>query len=415
VIAREVATAAMRDAIKACDPATRVSTALISAAIKPRIAGRELIGVAMGKSALAMARGAGPVGRGIVVAPETGEAPSGWRVMVGSHPEPDERSQAAGEAVFDLIKSAKRAEVMLALISGGASSLVERPLAPVEIGELRAVVHAVAAAGAPIREVNAVRSALSSLKAGRLARMTASSIITLAISDVIGDDLFVIGSGPTVGSWLASSGQVDLTVELAARRARARAIVDRYGVDVPPSVDEVLDAEVDVAPQIVSRNDHAEIVARAQAFAEATCAALVSRDIAASLIEAPLAQDVAEVAAALAATTGTVVAWGEPTVKLPAAPGQGGRAQHLALLLARQLKGTDRCAFVVGSDGIDGPEPTGRPAPAGAFVDGKTWDRVTDPEGALARCDAGTALAAIDALVVIGPTGINHADLVIVG
>ena len=110
---------------------------------------------------------------------------------------------------------------------------------------------------------------------------------------------------------------------------------------------------------------------------------------------------------------------GRADLKLPAVPGEGGRAQQLALELARLLAGTERCAFVAGSDGVDGPAPKDRPTPAGAFVDGATWASITaagiDPAGALERCDGGTALAAIGALVVTGPTGINHADLVILG
>jgi hydroxypyruvate reductase len=114
-----------------------------------------------------------------------------------------------------------------------------------------------------------------------------------------------------------------------------------------------------------------------------------------------------------------VVAWGEPTLRVPAVHGEGGRAQQLALVLARRLRGTSRAAFVVGTDGIDGPPPADRPAPAGAWVDGATWEAIAaagiDPAAALASCDAGRALAAVGALVVTGATGINHADLVILG
>jgi hydroxypyruvate reductase len=114
-----------------------------------------------------------------------------------------------------------------------------------------------------------------------------------------------------------------------------------------------------------------------------------------------------------------VVAWGEPSVRVPTDHGEGGRAQQLALALARELRGAAIAAFVVSSDGVDGPPPRGRPAPAGAYVDHETWDAITakgiDPQRALDRCDAGTALDAVGALVVTGPTGINHADVVVIG
>src|SRR5262249_26839084 len=107
------------------------------------------------------------------------------------------------------------------------------------------------------------------------------------------------------------------------------------------------------------------------------------------------------------------------TVRVPRAHGSGGRSQQLALVLARELRGAPHSAFVVGTDGIDGPPPPDRPSPAGAWVDGATWDAIAargiDPAAALAACDAGTALSALGALVVTGPTGINHADLILVG
>jgi hydroxypyruvate reductase len=117
---------------------------------------------------------------------------------------------------------------------------------------------------------------------------------------------------------------------------------------------------------------------------------------------------------------GPRIAWGEPTIALPADRGEGGRAQQLALVLAGELRGDwPVSAFIAGSDGIDGPAPAHRPAPAGAFVDETTWDRIAeagiDPEHALARCDAGPALDAIGALVVTGPTGINHGDVMLLG
>jgi hydroxypyruvate reductase len=106
-------------------------------------------------------------------------------------------------------------------------------------------------------------------------------------------------------------------------------------------------------------------------------------------------------------------------LRLPRRHGIGGRAQQLALVLARRLRGSERSALVVGTDGIDGPPPPDRPAPAGAWIDGATWDAIVaagiDPAAALAVCDAGTALAAAGSLVVTGPSGINHADLVLLG
>ncbi|HEY0253387.1 MAG TPA: MOFRL family protein, partial [Kofleriaceae bacterium] len=121
----------------------------------------------------------------------------------------------------------------------------------------------------------------------------------------------------------------------------------------------------------------------------------------------------------LSAEVRRVLGGGEPTLRVPERHGTGGRAQHLALLLARGLRDTQRSAFVVGTDGIDGPPRRGLDAPAGAYVDGRTWNRIRgagiDPERALEQRDSTMALAAAGALVVTGPTGINHGDLVVIG
>jgi hydroxypyruvate reductase len=189
-------------------------------------------------------------------------------------------------------------------------------------------------------------------------------------------------------------------------------------VAVPPVLAAVLPA------RSVARSDHAVVIAPMVSAAHAAVAALASRGTPATLVAAPLATDVAAVAHALVTMTAgpgpaAIVAWGEPTLRVPAVHGAGGRAQQLALMLARDLRGTDRSALVVGTDGVDGPPPLDRPAPAGAWVDGSTWDAIAsagvDPAAALVACDAGTALHAVGALVVTGATGINHADLVILG
>jgi hydroxypyruvate reductase len=421
MIARALAEAVLRDVIVACDPAARVREALAEPALAARLGGRRRFAIAIGKAALAMARGAGEVAEGLAVVPAgslpagaAGALPGGWRLLEASHPEPDERSVAAGRALDALVRTARDTDVVLALMSGGASALAELPI--VALDELVATIRGVMAAGAAIDEINTVRGALSAIKAGQLALAAAAPLVTLAVSDVIGDSLAVIGSGPTVGPWLASPG-VAVDDGAAGRRARARAILERHGLPVPA----VLAGESPA--RSVARTDHAAVIAPMASAAHAAVRALAARGIAATLVVAPIAGEVSAVADALVAALGgaatPIVAWGEPTLRVPAVHGAGGRAQQLALMLARRLRGTPYCAFVVGTDGIDGPPPADRPAPAGAWVDGTTWDAIAaagrDPDAALAACDAGTALAAAGALVVTGASGINHADLAILG
>jgi glycerate 2-kinase len=421
MIGRAVAEAVLRDVIAACDPAARVREALGEPAIAARLAGRRWFAIAIGKAALAMARGAGEVAAGIAVVPAGGggELPRGWRLLEAAHPEPDARSVVAGQELQAFVRAPRDIDVLLALISGGASALAEVPIVP--LGDFVATVRGVMAAGAPIDEINTVRGALSAIKGGQLARSAVAPILTLAVSDVVGDALAVIGSGPTVGPWLASPG-VLVDDGAAARRAAARAILARHGVPVPAVLAEGA-APPRAAPvsPLVARDDLAGVIAPMASAAHAAVQALAARGIAATLLEAPMAGDVEAVARALATRGGpaSFVAWGEPTLRVPAVHGAGGRAQQLALVLARWLRGTSRGALVVGTDGIDGPPPPDRPAPAGAWVDGTTRSAIIaaghDPAAALAACDAGTALAAASALVVTGPSGINHADLVILG
>jgi hydroxypyruvate reductase len=358
MIARSICESLFHEAIRACDPSLRVRLALERAPVLPPV-----VALAAGKAALAMARGAGPVSRGLIVTPalDGSGVPPGWRTMVASHPVPDASSVAAGATALALIESAGDADTVLALISGGASALLEVPAPGVSLDELVAHTRALAASGASIHELNALRGRLSALKAGKLAERSLVPVVTLVVSDVIGDDPRIIGSGPTV----------------------------RDG-------------------------DRVEVIAPMSLFGETLERALATRGIEVRRGREPIAGDVTAVADALVRERGTYVAWGEPTVKLPPEPGVGGRAQQLALELAKRLRGSDRSALVAGSDGIDGASRA-----AGAYVDGGTWDAIAAagiaPEDALARCDAGTALGLVGATIVTGPTGINHADVVLLG
>src|SRR5213078_3966965 len=224
-----------------------------------------------------------------------------------THPVPDDRSVAAGEALRALVRCAGDGDVVLALLSGGASALAELPVT--RLDELVATVRQVMAAGAPIDEINAVRGALSQIKAGRLALASAAPVVTLAVSDVIGDSLAVIGSGPTVGPWLASPG-IAVDDGAAATWQRARAVLQRLGIAEPAAL------AVEPPHRQVTRTDQAAVIAPMASAAHAAVRSLTARGLTPHLIEAPMAGDVSEVADRLAAHAGApVVAWGEPTVR----------------------------------------------------------------------------------------------------
>jgi hydroxypyruvate reductase len=340
---------AFHQAVETCDPTRAVEERL---AANP-ISGHEPasnpdkpvaeVGLAIGKAALAMARGA-RVERGLIISPVDGDVP-GWTTIRSSHPFPDERSIEAARQARALIESATTS--VLALISGGASALIEDPTVPLD--DYIAQVRQAMARGDSIHELNVLRTSLSKVKGGKLVEHCRAKVTTLVISDVFGDDPRVIGSGPTI------------------------------------------DDDSDV-----------HVLLHMRAFAEAI----------AERLQMPLVED--PITGEHAVLDGPCVAWGEPALTLPDDHGIGGRMQQAALKFARRRQ----TALCLGSDGIDGPPPKDRPAPAGAFVDATTWDRIIaagiDPEEALKRRDAGTALAKVGALIVTGPTGVNHADVMIV-
>ncbi len=411
MISRSVCERVFERAIAACDPRHVVSDALDRLGAMPG----KRFAIAVGKSAQAMARGIGNVQRGLAITNAIdGEAlPVGWKLRVAPHPVPDERSVEAGRAALELARATTVADHLIVAISGGASSLIEVP--QTTLAELTAITSAVMAAGAPIKELNLVRSSLSAIKSGRLAMACPARVITLAASDVIGDKLDVIGSGPTFGPWLDGVDRiVDYGSWLDRRRRAALEILERERIDAPH-------VRTPVPPQTVKRCDRAELVIPMSAVAREARRELAARGVVAHGLDEVMRGAIAELAARLAARAheGAFVAFGEPTIRLPQDHGVGGRAQQLALELARQFRDTSLSAFVAGTDGKDGPATEGRPSPAGAYVDGSTWQRLADlgidGDVALARCDAGTALYAIDSLFISGPTGINHADLVIVG
>ncbi|HEY0250161.1 MAG TPA: DUF4147 domain-containing protein, partial [Kofleriaceae bacterium] len=149
-----------REVVEACDPAVRVRAALDRSRLRP-----EVYGIAVGKAAQAMVRGAGPVTRGVCVSNFKRDAlPAGWAFYPGAHPEPDDSSVRAADAVVDLVASTPAHAELLVLVSGGASAMIERPTIP--LAQFRAEIAAVMASGADIREINRERIRRSQIKGG---------------------------------------------------------------------------------------------------------------------------------------------------------------------------------------------------------------------------------------------------------
>ena len=401
------------------------ATALVRSALEarpPLLPGNAPVRVlSLGKSAAPMMAGAlevlGARARdALCLAPHGATAPAGARLATGGHPDPDAGSLAAGSAALAWA-DASRGAPALVLLSGGASALAAAPAEGLSLEDKLRTAALVMASGATIAELNAVRKHLSRLKGGRLALHLAGPATVLVISDVPGNDLSTIGSGPMAP---------DPTTWDDVARALARPGVAGR---VPPAVESLVRARP-AAAETPKPGDPRLGAARHLLLAGPADLARAARDAALALgfraeaDPAPLAGDVASVAARLAAWVARepsgsgprlLALAGEPTVTVPptAARPDGGREQHLALLAALAIEGRDAAVLAAGSDGRDGPTEH-----AGAAVDGGAAARARtlglDLVEALREARSGPACAALGVALPRHEAATHLADLVLV-
>jgi glycerate 2-kinase len=337
----------------------------------------------------------------------------GLEVWEAGHPLPDVHGLAGAAEALRLAREAGEGDLVLCLLSGGASALWPAPPEGVSLEELRAVTEALLRAGAPIGEVNAVRKHLSRIAGGGLARAAAPArVLTLAISDVIGSPPDAIGSGPTVP---------DPTTFAEALR-----VLGDRGIRAPSPVVRHLQAgTAGVVPETLKPGDEEAafvVVARLRDALEEAARAAERLGYRPRILTDRLegeARGAGEEIARMAllarnqAAVPVALLWGgEPTVTVRG-EGRGGRAQELALAAARVLDGEGSIVLAaLGTDGTDGPTDA-----AGAMVDGGTLSRARqqglDPADALMRNDSNPLLRAAGDLLVTGPTGTNVGDVIL--
>lgn len=418
-------------ALAAADPAAAVVRALRLEGSALRVGaeafdlppGARVWLVALGKASPGMARAAvatlGPrLAGGVVAHPHgadlRGEWPASLRCHGAGHPLPDEGSLRAGGDALALLEDVSAPDVVLVLVSGGGSALFESLRPGVTLADLRAVTEALQQAGADIVELNTVRRALSLVKAGGLARVAAPArVATLLLSDVVGDHLEAIASGPTVAS---ATGPAEALEVLARRRLR-----ERFG-----TLAEVLRAAAAAVPPGRPPAASALVVGSNRIAARALCAAAEARGFRTLLLTDRLqgeAREVGRVVGALARGPREsalpfpppvcLVCGGETTVTVRGR-GRGGRNLELALGAAQALDGCARTAlFSFATDGVDGSSGA-----AGALATGDTLARADvlgrPAERALADNDTAPFFDALGDLWVTGPSGTNVNDLVVV-
>jgi len=377
-----------------------------------RASGRTIV-VGAGKAAAAMAVAAarvyGPDVHGAVVTRHghglrAGESAGNIRIIEAGHPLPDSAGFEAGRAILDCVSHLSERDLVVFLVSGGGSALLEAPLPGIAFPDVRRINAQLLASGAAIGEVNAVRKHLSAIKGGRLAgRAFPARVVTLAISDVPGDDPATIASGPTVAD--------------ATTQADASDILDTFAIPISPHVRTLLsDPQYESLkpgdPRLV-RTQFCMFATQADALAAAaSCArhhglAVLNRG---TRIEGE-AKTVAQEEAALARriAPGVILGGGELTVTLSAV-GNGGPNREYALALALALEANPRVwALAADTDGIDGSADA-----AGAIVTPDTLARAAsmglDAHAALARHDSGTFFARLGDALVTGPTRTNVSD-----
>jgi hydroxypyruvate reductase len=353
---------------------------------------------------------------GLVVVKDGYGAPTRHvQLLESGHPVPDARGEAAARALLARVDDAGPDDVVFVLISGGGSALTPAPTPPVTLDEKRAVTRLLLGAGATINELNAVRKHLSRMKGGQLARSAAPArVVTLVLSDVIGDPLDVIASGPTAPD---SSTFADAIAVLHRRNV--------WGA-VPESVRERLESgragQIEETPKpgdpIFARVRH-HVIGNNALVTDAAVARASALGYRATLLTRALEGEAREVAGDLLARAralagpACLVAGGETTVTVRGR-GLGGRCQELALAAAVAIDGRDDLTVLAaGTDGTDGPTDA-----AGGVVDGASAARMRaagiDPRVALDDNDAHRALAASGDLVVSGPTRTNLLDVYVV-
>jgi hydroxypyruvate reductase len=321
---------------------------------------------------------------------ENATALDGAQVFAAGHPVPDENGATAAQAVTAALNSAQGP--ILALISGGGSALLPAPAGHLTLADKAAVNTLLLGSGLEITAMNLIRQQLSDLKGGGFLRHAAPQTVTaLVLSDVIGDDLAVIASGPTVRPIGTAQDAMNLLKQGGLWNRVPDVVRDHLTrVEVRAPLPE--------AVNILVGSNAQSVAAMAQTATQA------------SVIPTPIEGDVADAARSICDQAGPgITVWGGETTVVLQGTGRGGRNQELALRIAQEAatRGwTDWVCLQGGSDGRDGPTDA-----AGGLVDQHTLEKVDNIDALLANNDSYAALAQAGDLLITDATGTNVADL----
>jgi len=336
------------------------------------------------------------------------------KLFEAGHPLPDKEGGQATEAILGLLSEAKEEDLILCLLSGGGSALLFAPVRGISLEEIAQLNAALLSCGAKIDEINAVRKHLSSVKGGQLAkRAYPARLVSLILSDVIGDPLDVIASGPTTGdeSTFADALKVLKRYDLEDKVPTAiLSHLQRGEPETPKKEDKIFERVTNI---IIGNNRQALYAARDKARELGWTPLILTSEMEGEAKEA--AKVFASICKEIRSSSNPmsppacILAGGETTVTLKG-DGRGGRNQEFALAAAMQIKGFEEITILAaGTDGTDGPTEA-----AGAVVDGKTLSKIDkDPEEYLKNNDSYHFFKDSPCHLITGPTRTNVMDMVI--
>ncbi len=395
-------------ALNAVEPGAGVRKAL---ADHPLPNAKRFFGLSVGKAALPMLdalTGFVSLAGGLAVSKHvSSQCPSLYSVMEGGHPVPDGRSLAAGRAALNFVSQLTPDDLLICLISGGGSALMTAPLVPLE--DLQTLTSALLACGARIDEINTLRRHLDRVKGGGLARAAnGARILSLILSDVVGDPLEAIASGPTAPDPTTCDD--------------ALAVIQKYKLkySIPTSIILALEETLKPGDILFSRVENT-VIASNEIAAHAALTQAEREGFHVNPLTTRLQGEARQVGVDLASRLRAderlrpycLVAGGETTVTLHNNSGRGGRNQELALVAVPVLAGMKNVMLIsLATDGEDGPTDA-----AGAVVTGESAQRAEslglDVADSQSRNDAYPFFAGLGDLIRIGPTGTNVNDLIL--
>ena len=406
-------------ALRAVDPASAVRRFFSPA----DVAGAERVFVVgAGKAGAAMARAAVEIlgerlTAGVIAVPQL-PASAAERItfIEGGHPTPTEGTLLAGRAIADLLAQATARDLVVALISGGGSALLELPVEGLALADLQITNQQLLLSGAAVHEINVVRQRLSQLKGGGLARLAyPARVLGLILSDVVGNPLGLIASGPTVPATASPQAALAVVEKYQLRDRLPLIVLQHLESALSSSVPSVSSVE----NRLIASNRLAGEAAAAAARELGFVAALIADDWQGEAREAgerfarlvsQKARGQGEGGRGAGGWPACLIVGGETTVTVRGA-GRGGRNQEAALAAALVIDGLpDVVISTFATDGVDGPTDA-----AGAIVTGDTLSLARalglDPQKHLDDNDSYSFFAALSSLVVTGPTGTNVNDL----